>query len=146
MARYYTVAVDYYSGQHGPEPLSTAATPVVDFIATCASTGQDALAAALKTVRAGASLVVRCPKECAGQADFPVYTSTAGVYLFTSSVCRAAVHDNKIANADGGTVTLTLSTGGSLTRGWTVGKLPAGVGTVAAAVHRQSCRCVSFHR
>lgn len=144
MARYYTIAVDYYSGQRGPEPLSTTATPVVDFIATCASTGQQALAAALKTARAGASLVVRCPKECAGQA-FPVYTSTAGVYLFTSSVCRAAVHDNTIANADGGTVKLTLSVGGSLTRGWTVGKLPAArvwdCGCCSA-----SCLCVSFHR
>lgn len=92
MARYYTIAVDYYSGKAASSTRKPrTAASIVDFIATCSTSGQDALAAAVKTVTAGTSLIVRCGEACDTDAT-PVYTSTAGAYLFTSSVCRAATH------------------------------------------------------
>lgn len=113
--------VDYYSGQRtGATLLTTAGTEADVADVQCGTTGKVALVTAGVTAANGASLVVRCPTNCAGQAG-DVYND--GAYLFTSSICRAAVHAGVIVNGDGGIVTLTLSAGGNLPRTFT-GKGP----------------------
>ena len=122
VARYYTVAVDYHSGKEVSRALLTPIMAVVDFVASCSTTGKEVLTALERTAQKEASLVVRCPTSaCAGQSG-AVYND--GAYLFTSSICRAAVHGGVIGDSSGGTVTLTLSQGAALPR--TFAAAPAG--------------------
>ncbi len=104
LAQYYSVEVDYYSGKAASKTLQLA----VEAIATCATTAKDVLQSAVKTAAAGTTLVVRCPDQACTTGA--VYTSEDNVYLFTSSICTAAVH----AGVTGRTVKLTLSEGVAL--------------------------------
>lgn len=124
MARYYTVAIDYHSGTAGSSTRRPrTAVPLVDVIADCATTGQGAFAAAYKTVRSTATLLVRCPSSACQGEDGPVFEDQNGDYLFTSSICRAAVHSGAITDGAGSVVELTLSAGATLDgRTWTIGR------------------------
>lgn len=141
VALYYTVDVKYYSGTvdnspatPNPRPLTTAG--LADVVAQCSTTGQAALTAAQVTVEPGASLVVRCPANADCAADTTaVHTSTDGAYLFTSSVCRAAIHAGVISNTAGGTFRLTLAAGADVgDRTWSTGKGIACMSWLCAAL------------
>ncbi len=114
MARFFSVEVDYYSGKAAPKTLQLPVDAGVD----CDTTAKDALQTATKTAAIGATLVVRCPAQTCASGN--VYTSDAGqAYLFTSSICRAAVHAGVITDGAGGAVQLTLGVGAALSnRPW----------------------------
>ncbi len=128
VAHYYSVEVDYYSGKRDAATLQLD----LEAIADCATTAKDALQSAVKSVADGTTLVVRCPEQaCTSGA---VYTSKANVYLFTSSICTAAVH----AGVTGRRVMLTLSPGVALadrqwSGAWPIVKCPAGFAAVGVS-------------
>ena len=120
MALYYSVEVDYYSGADVvPNPRTLAGPLAGTTLLQCTTTG----AATPGLVHAaGNSLSVRCPAGCNTNTnnDRPVYSSTAGVYLSASSVCRAAIHAGAIPAA-GGAFRVTLRTGAGVDRDWLEG-------------------------
>ncbi|XP_035670035.1 uncharacterized protein LOC118411665 [Branchiostoma floridae] len=53
--------------------------------------------------RNGETITVRCPPGC---ADTPAEVKGTGVYTDDSSICRAAIHDGRITNEQGGDITV----------------------------------------
>lgn len=116
VARYYTVSVVYFSGRRDPDMLSTDTTSQLDTVdISCSTDAAGALGYAGRSLAADTWLVVDCPTGCGGTSG-QVYAASAGVYLATSSVCRAAIHAGKITGIEGGPVMLLLSAGSSTPR------------------------------
>lgn len=107
VAKYFVVGISYFIGE--------ADTALQTNTFTCATTAKGTFAG--QNPADGVSLVVNCPANCAVSADDKVYTSVPKVYLWTSSVCRSALHARIITDA-GGPVQLTLKTGSGLSRTW----------------------------
>ncbi len=106
VALYYTVDVEYYSGQRPDETVLTTGGAQADdtLLLACDTVGT----AQRLPAAAGESLVVRCPADCGTSDTTAVYSPSTKLYLRPSSVCRAAVHAGLTATQP---FKLTLSAG-----------------------------------
>lgn len=114
VAKYFLVGVSYLIGE--------ADTALQTDTFSCATTAKGTFAG--QNPAAGVSLVVNCPAGCAASVDNKVYTAVAEEYLWTSSVCRSAMHAGMLGDA-GGPVQLTLKTGSGENREWLQSELMA---------------------
>lgn len=114
MAKYFLVGVSYFIGE--------ADTALQTNTFSCATNAKGTFAG--QNPADGVSLVVNCPAGCAARVADKVFTSVAGEYLWTSSVCRSAMHAGMLGDA-GGPVQLTLKTGSGENREWLQSELLA---------------------